>query len=114
MDVGKLLAERGVDTFHLEPAPAATRRDVVARVTGPPRPCTACGEPSCTTRIHATADGPRWVDLCWQHARATAPQWRGPSTLQGIVADLREAALEAGVPLTIHTDEAGWQDEPHA
>jgi hypothetical protein len=115
VDLDDLLREHGIDVARLEPAPpGAVRRDVVARVCEvPPRPCSVCGEPAATARLlDGAGDGRRWIDLCWPHGRATAPRWRGPTTVKGIVADLREAAAEARVPLRLWTEEEAWRDDP--
>lgn len=101
MDVDELLRKHDIDPAGLEPAPdAATRQDVITRICEqPPRPCTMCGEPSPTARIHPTPDhGPRWVDLCREHWSAVRHPWRGPSTVAGILADIRWAAAEVGLP----------------
>ena len=64
----------------------------------PPWPCSVCGEMSSTVRIYDSPEhGPRWVDLCWHHGFATMSPWRGPSTAEGIIADLREVAAKLGL-----------------
>jgi hypothetical protein len=114
MDVEELLARHAIDPAALEPAPADTsRQQVIDRICAfPPRPCSVCGEPSPTARMRVfPGHGPRWVDLCRDHSLAVIGPWRGPSTVEGILADLREAAAELGLPLQIWTDTGGWRDE---
>jgi len=124
MELGDLLEREHVDLSALDPAPAKPTRDEqrarILRV--PPRPCTVCGDAIRTTRVHTTPEhGPRWVDLCRDHALLTWPAAPGmPSTMEGVLADLREVAAEvaaereAAVRLRVYTDEDGWQDEPRA
>ncbi len=67
----------------------------------PPRPCSACGSDSVTARVVTFAGaGPRWVDLCRDHALVVRCPSRVPTTLEGTVADLRAAAQEVGLPST--------------
>ena len=117
MDVHELLAQHALDPTTLEPAPAEpTRVQVKARYDFlHTRACTACGkeEDSRTSRVAVFPEaGPRWVDLCREHTLATMAPWRGPSTTEGILADLREVAAQVGLPLRLWTDEEGWSDEP--
>jgi len=114
--LGDLLRLERVDLGALDPAPAKpSMPEQRARVLHvPPWPCTACGDTGRTTCVYSTPEhGPRWIDLCRDHALLTWPTAAGmPSTMAGILADLREVAAEAGVPLRIWTDEDGWRDEP--
>jgi hypothetical protein len=65
----------------------------------PPRICTVCSEQAATARIAPFPDaGVRWVDLCWDHGMAVRRRTHLPQTLDGITADLRAAAREAGLP----------------
>ncbi|MEU5143705.1 hypothetical protein [Streptomyces sp. NPDC021139] len=101
MEPADLLKQHGIEPGTLEAAPAPpARRETLVRVQEtPPRPCAACGAPAATTRAVAfLGAGPRWVDLCWNHGMAVRRRSRLPATLEGIAADLRAAALEAGVP----------------
>jgi hypothetical protein len=41
------------------------------------------------------------------------PQWTGPATIEGVLADLRQAVAGRGAGLRLWTDEDGWHDEPH-
>ena len=60
----------------------------------------ACGEDSATALVRNFGDGPRWVDLCWEHGWATVEPAPGmPTTLEGILADVREVAAELGLEL---------------
>ena len=117
MTVGELLARHAVDPARLDPAPAApSRAQTRARYAlHLEKPCSACGkEEDCrTSRVVDFPDaGPRWVDLCRDHSLATMPPWTGPTTVEGILADLRAVAGQ-GAGLRLWTDEDGWQDERH-
>jgi hypothetical protein len=71
MDLTQLFAEHGVTHADLDPAPAAVmRRHASARIRRlPPWPCRLCGQPSPAAFVAVTAAaGPRWVELCGQHA----------------------------------------------
>lgn len=101
MEPADLLAQRGVDPALLERAPPPpARRETVDRVAAwPPRLCSVCGSDSVTARAVTFADaGPRWVDLCRDHALAVRRPSSVPAALEGIAADLRAAAGEAGLP----------------
>ena len=116
MDVHDLLAQYAVDPATLDAAPAnPTRAQTMARYARHLElPCTACGREgdSRTSQVAVfPAAGPRWVDLCREHTIETMRPWRGPSTVTGILADVREVAAEAGVRLRVYTDEDGWRDE---
>ncbi|MCX4704388.1 hypothetical protein [Streptomyces sp. NBC_01373] len=112
--VEQLLTEHAIDPAALPSAPAdASRRNVMHRICMlPPWPCGVCGDPSRTSRTIDTEAGPRWVDLCRDHSLAVMPPWRGPTTVEGIVADLRWAAAQLGLPLRVYTDKEGWRDNP--
>jgi hypothetical protein len=71
----------------------------LARVQAvPPHTCAVYGEQAATTRaVVFQGAGPRWVDLCWDHGMAVRRRSRLPATLDGISADLRAAAREAGL-----------------
>jgi hypothetical protein len=104
-----LLLALGIDPATLDPAPAAGR-DGFARVGLDPAPCSLCGRPASVTKALALDGGHRWLDRCLACFTATArfDSNRTPSTTAGIVADLRAAAAEAGVALTVAVDgEAG-------
>jgi hypothetical protein len=105
-----------------------TRRQVSARLREPiVRPCTVCGDGYRTAQVVPfPGEGSRWVDLCREHAIATMEPWRGPSTVEGILADLREVAAElagetgetgetgasgASARVRTWTDEEGRRDE---
>ncbi|MER6062367.1 hypothetical protein ABT167_14450 [Streptomyces sp. NPDC001792] len=118
MTVGDLLARHAVDPARLDPAPtdpsrAQTRARYAQHLE---RPCTACGkEGDCRTSrsVVFPGAGPRWVDLCRDHSLAAMPRWSGPTTIEGLLADLRAAAEvspERGVAVRLWTDEDGWHD----
>lgn len=101
MEPADLLDQHGIKPDGLEAAPAPpARRETLVRIQeAPPRPCVVCGDPAATTRVVPfPGAGPRWADLCWGHGMAVRPRSRLPRTLEGIVADLRAAADEAGLP----------------
>ncbi|GAA5216854.1 hypothetical protein [Streptomyces thinghirensis] len=100
MEPADLLFQRGVAPALLEPAPPPpARRETLDRVAAwPPRPCSACGTEAVTARaVTCAGAGPRWVDLCRDHALAVRRPSRVPATLEGIAADLYAAAEEAGL-----------------
>ncbi|MGA5183058.1 hypothetical protein ACPCBF_25290 [Streptomyces pseudogriseolus] len=102
MEPAELLARHGIAPGALEQAPAPpARRPTIDRVLAmPPRPCSACGDTSVTARAVTFAGaGPRWVDLCRDHALAVWRSSRVPPTLVEIAADLRAAAEAAGLVL---------------
>ncbi|MFI6360169.1 hypothetical protein ACIBJF_48315 [Streptomyces sp. NPDC050743] len=97
MTVDDLLACHAVNPARLDPAPAdPSRAQTRARYAlHLERPCSACGkEEDCrTSRVIIFPDaGPRWVDLCRDDSLATMPRWTGPTTIEGILADLHWAA----------------------
>ncbi|MEV5646217.1 hypothetical protein AB0L67_39990 [Streptomyces flaveolus] len=101
MEPADLVTQHGIDPARLDPAPAPpARAQALARVqAAPSRICTVCGEQAAAARaVGFPGAGPRWVDLCWDHGMAVRRRSRLPATLDGIVEDLRAAALEAGLP----------------
>ncbi|RDD85054.1 hypothetical protein [Streptomyces parvulus] len=102
MEPADLLARYGVDPARLDQAPdPPARPQTLARVQEtPPRNCVVCGAMAATARaVDIPLAGARWVDMCWEHHMAVLHRpSRGPGTLEGIAADLRAAALEAGLP----------------
>ncbi len=101
MEPADLLGQHSIEPGDLEVAPALPApREMLARIQEvPPRPCAVCGDPVATARVVRFPDaGSRWVDLCWDHGMAVRPRSRVPETLEGILADLRAAAREAGLP----------------
>ncbi|MEV4044276.1 hypothetical protein [Streptomyces sp. NPDC049744] len=101
MEPTDLLDHYGINPTGLEAAPVPpARRETLARIQEtPPRPCVVCGGPAATARaVRFPGVGPRWVDLCWDDGMAVRPRCRVPETLEGIAADLRAAAREAGLP----------------
>ncbi|MFE1076086.1 hypothetical protein ACFW5W_33370 [Streptomyces sp. NPDC058783] len=101
MEPAGLLDQHGIKPARLEAAPPPpARRETLARVQEtPPRSCVVCGDPAATARVVCFAGaGPRWVDLCWGDGMVVRPRCRVPATLEGIAADLRAAAQEAGLP----------------
>jgi hypothetical protein len=109
MDIADLLRTLGIDPAALEAAPpwAPYRGTGTARLDGDHR-CARCGQPARATRVvDVPGLGRRWLDTCRDDFIAVGrllPS-RMPSTLEGIVADLRAAARDAGVDLTIVTDD---------
>ncbi|MER6420703.1 hypothetical protein [Streptomyces sp. NPDC001137] len=102
MTLAELFRRHGVDPKTLPQAPASPPdSEVRTRITQAPfQPCAACGEDSATVRVRDFGDGPRWVDLCWEHGWATVePAPRMPTTLEGILADVGEVAAELGLTL---------------
>jgi len=100
-----LLRSLAVDPANLDPAPARLRSAAARERFG--RPCSVCGAPAQATTTVALSGGCCWLDTCRDHMLAVArlrPS-RMPSTVEGIAADLREAAREAGVGLTILADD---------
>ncbi len=101
MEPADLLDQHGIEPADLEAASAPpARREILARVQEmPPRACVVCGDQAATVRIVSfPTAGPRWVDLCWDHGMAVRRRSRLPATVEGIAADLRAAAREAGLP----------------
>lgn len=88
------------DSLPLAP-PSPPDGEVRKRITQAPlQPCAACGEDSSHVRVRDFGNGPRWVDLCWEHGWATAEPAPGmPTTLEGILADVRGVAAELGLEL---------------
>lgn len=109
VDATALLRTLGVDPAVLDPAPTRPRgRDGFDRVGLTPVPCSLCGEPAYVTKVVALPGGQRWLDRCRTCFLATVHLDPGgaPSMMEGILADLRAAAAEAGVDLTVVTDDA--------
>ncbi|MEU6572161.1 hypothetical protein [Streptomyces parvulus] len=102
MEPADLLARYGVDPGRLDQAPdPPARPQRLARVQEtPPRDCVVCGAMAATScAVAFPIAGARWVDMCWAHHMALLHRpSRGPGTLEGIAADLRAAAREAGLP----------------
>jgi hypothetical protein len=100
-----LLLRLGIDPTTLDPAPTGGR-DGFARVGLDPKPCSLCGEPARFTCIVDLDRGPCWLDRCRDCFLATVglQPHRMPSTTGGLLADLRAAAVEAGVALTVAID----------
>jgi hypothetical protein len=100
-----LLRSLAVDPAALDRAPARLRAAAARERFG--RPCSVCGAPARATTIVALSEGCCWLDTCRDHMLAVArlrPS-RMPSTVEGIAADLRAAAVETGVDLTILTSD---------
>ncbi|MGW7210506.1 hypothetical protein [Streptomyces sp. NPDC054837] len=121
ISLDELLKQARVDVGALPPAPASpTEQQVRARITARPAyRCAVCGEGGSTTRLLDTGQGARWLDLCLRHGLAvTQPSPRMPTTMEGILSDLREALAEATAAtgqttdVRLWTDENGWQDLP--
>lgn len=115
--ISELLHQHHIDPHTLEPAPTEpTDRELSTRIRHIHlQPCTACGEPGTTTRIHTSPQhGPRWIVLCLAHAIATMRPTPGiPDTMNELLADARRIAAGLGlrVPASVWTDKEGWRDE---
>jgi hypothetical protein len=99
----ELLARHGMDPATLPVAPADPSRQEMrdrCRIL-PGAPCMVCDEYCATTSVaNIPGHGPRWVDLCWRHFRGvTKPAPGVPSTMEGILADIRAAADEVGLSM---------------
>lgn len=108
MDDAGLLRSLGVDPSQLDPAPPwAPRQSAgVERLDGT-HPCVRCGEPARATGVvEVPGYGRRWLDRCMPCLIATIPRGGARAPLVETVNVLREAAREAGVALTIVTDES--------
>ncbi|MCI3277607.1 hypothetical protein [Streptomyces cylindrosporus] len=111
MELGDLLHQQHVDPSGLDPAPGRpTEREYFRRIHRM-LPCTACGETAASTRVHNSPNhGPRWVDLCMPHMILTMkPAPRMPTTLEGILDDVREVAAEVGLTLRPISQEE-WEE----
>jgi hypothetical protein len=107
MDDADLLRSLGVDPATLDPAPAAPRTADARQRFG--RPCSTCGAEAISTGTVDLPQGCFWLDSCRDHMleafRLRAGRWPAAGD---VFAVLREAAVEAGVALTVITDrEAG-------
>ncbi|SFH16832.1 hypothetical protein [Streptomyces mirabilis] len=104
-----LLRTLGGDPAALDTAPSWTpyRGTAMERPDGGHR-CTRCGQPARAPRlVDVPGLGPCRLDTCRDDFLAVTrllPS-RMPSMVEGIVADLREVARDAGAPLTIFTDD---------
>ncbi|MET9912937.1 hypothetical protein ABZZ74_40235 [Streptomyces sp. NPDC006476] len=110
------LRQHGIDQASLPSAPGTepTRQEFPTRLnTLPPAPCARCSEAGITTNVTDAGDGPRWLDLCWPHARELAHPYHRPTTIEEILDAILEVAKEVAaemglsVPLRIWTDEEG-------
>jgi hypothetical protein len=102
-----LLRSLGVDPAQLDPAPPWAERQAASaeRLKGGHR-CVRCGEPARATGVvDVPGYGRRWLDRCMPCLIATTPRGCPRAPLADTVAVLREAAREAGVAVTIVTDE---------
>ncbi|QFX79511.1 hypothetical protein [Streptomyces sp. SYP-A7193] len=105
MEPADLLTRHAIAPERLDhaPAPPALVQALTRVQEVPSRPCAVCGAPVATARAVVFPEaGPRWVDLCWDHGMAVRRRHRLPQTLEGIAADLRDAAREAGLPAAEH------------
>lgn len=101
-----LLRSLGIDPSQLDPAPPWTPRAGAERLNGS-RPCARCGQPATATGVvDAPGYGRRWLDRCTPCLIATTPRGGPRGPLAETVAVLQEAAREAGVALTMRTDES--------
>lgn len=101
MDASDLLLALAVDPAGLDLAPVWSPDAGLDRVDT--RPCVACDALAVATRaVHIPGFGRRWVDRCRPHLIATADYGRLASV--DVLADLADAAGEAGAELTVITD----------
>ncbi|MGW3821773.1 hypothetical protein ACWEAF_05560 [Streptomyces sp. NPDC005071] len=101
-----LLRTLGIDPSQLDPAPPWTPHAGIERLDGS-HPCARCGQPARATGVvDVPGHGRRWLDRCMPCLVATTPRGGPRAPLADTVAVLREAAREAGVDLTIRTDES--------
>ncbi|MGV9350995.1 hypothetical protein ACWDSD_40980 [Streptomyces spiralis] len=111
MTIDDVLHGLGVDPADLTPALARhVHRDAATRIGRSPCPCAGCGGPARATGIiDVPGYGRRWLDRCRDCLVATIDlePSRVPGTVDGIVADLCAAAVEAGVQLTVVIEEEG-------
>ncbi|MDF6042105.1 hypothetical protein LRD69_07985 [Streptomyces sp. JH14] len=102
-----LLRTLGVDPLKLDPAPPSPWRSAGAERLAGRHPCVRCGKPSTVAGVVDTLEhGRRWLDRCTPCLIATTPRGGPRAPLADTVAVPREAAREAGVSLTIVTDES--------
>jgi len=90
-----LLLHLDIDPAALDPAP--DRRRGPDRVGLSPVPCSTCGQPARFTRVvDLPGRGPCWLDRCRACFLATVGMQPSqvPSTMAGILADLRAAMAE--------------------
>ncbi|EST20409.1 hypothetical protein [Streptomyces roseochromogenus] len=108
MTIAQLMQEQQVDALSLPLAPASLPMHVIIdRIITPEFwPCAACGCLGVTARVLDTEEGPRWLDLCWDHGmNVHQPSPGMPMTMEGIVAGLRAAAEAVGARLAILNDD---------
>ncbi|MGV9351554.1 hypothetical protein ACWDSD_44055 [Streptomyces spiralis] len=109
MTIDDVLHRLGVDPADLTSAPARhVHREAAARIGR--NPCAGCGRPARATGIiDVPGYGHRRLDRCRDCFLATIDlePSRVPGTIDGIVADLRAAAAEAAVQLTVVIDDKG-------
>ncbi|MFE7398870.1 hypothetical protein [Streptomyces sp. NPDC057557] len=107
MDDADLLRSLDVDPAQLDPAPPpAERRAAGAERLKGSHPCARCGKPARATGVVDTpGHGRRWLDRCMPCLIVTTPRGGPRAPLTAMLAMLREAAQEAGVDLSIVTDE---------
>ncbi|WP_406505377.1 hypothetical protein [Streptomyces sp. NBC_01602] len=102
-----LLRSLGVDPSQLDLAPPWAPRQIagIERLDGA-HPCVRCDKPARATGVVTVPSyGRRWLDRCMPCLLATTPRGGPHAPLAETLAVLREAAREAGVALTIATDE---------
>ncbi|WP_406428716.1 hypothetical protein [Streptomyces sp. NBC_01589] len=103
-----LLRSLGVDPSQLDPAPPWAPRAGAERLDGSHR-CALCGKLArATVGVDTPGHGRRWLDRCMPCFIATTPRGGPREPLADTLAVLREAALEAGVIVTIRSDES-WR-----
>lgn len=101
VDAPDLLRLLAVDPAGLDPAPVWSPGAGLDRLGT--HLCVACDNLAVATRaVTVPGFGRRWVDRCQPHLIATAHYGRPASV--DVLADLADAAHEAGADLTIVTD----------
>jgi hypothetical protein len=91
----------GADPAALAPAPPGwAGREASVRLAPPPPSCAGCGRPArATTAADLPGFGLRWLDRCRDCFLATVGMAPGRASdmVEQVLADVRAAALEAGV-----------------
>ncbi|SFT31796.1 hypothetical protein [Streptomyces sp. ok210] len=108
MNDADLLRSLDINPAQLDPAPPWEPRQSAGteRLDGE-HPCVRCGKPARATGVvDVPGHGRRWLDRCMPCLIATTPRGGPRAPLVETVNVLREAAREAGVALTIVTDES--------
>jgi hypothetical protein len=108
MNDADLLRSLDIDPSQLDPAPPwAPRQSAGTERLDGKHPCVPCGQPArATGAVDVPGYGRRWLDRCMPCLVATTSRGGPRAPLVETVNVLREAGREAGVLLTIVTDES--------